>query len=38
MSFLISTDILYDENEDIVEEANEVYLNNYNKFIERSEN
>lgn len=32
--FSISTKILYDENEDIVEEANEVYLNNYNKFIE----
>lgn len=37
-SFSISTEILYDENEDIVEEANEVYLNNYNKFIEEAEN
>ena len=33
--FSISTEIFDDENEDIVEEANEVYLNNYNKFIEK---
>lgn len=32
-SFSISIEIFDDENEDIVEEANEVYLNNYNKFI-----
>lgn len=36
-SFLISTEIFDDENEDIVEEANEVYLNNYNKFIEKAQ-
>ena len=38
MSFSISMDILYDKNEDIVEEANEVYLNNCNRFIEEAEN
>lgn len=35
-SFLVSTKIFDDENDDIVEEANEVYLNNYNKFIEKA--
>lgn len=34
-SIYISTEILDDENEDIAEEANEVYLNNYNKFKEK---
>ena len=37
-SFSISTQIFDDKNDDIVEEANEVYLNNYNKFIEKAEN
>jgi len=35
-TFFINTEIFSDENEDIVEEANEVYLNNYNKFIEKA--
>lgn len=37
-SFSISTEILLEADEDIVEEANEVYLNNYNKFLEKTEN
>lgn len=36
-SFFISTEIFNDENDDIVEEANEVYLNNSNKFIEKAQ-
>lgn len=36
-SFSISTEIFDDENDDIVEEANEVYLNNYNKFTEKAQ-
>ena len=36
-SFFISTEIFNDESDDIVEEANEVYLNNSNKFIEKAQ-
>jgi hypothetical protein len=36
-SFFVSTEIFCDKNDDIVEEANEVYLNNYNKFVEKAQ-